>query len=72
MATPVYPVYPSDLTDAEWAFLVPLIPTATPRGRPRSSDVRRMVNGIVYVLRTGCAWMSGHYLPREYGAWRTV
>src|SRR5215472_15894909 len=63
------PVYPSDLHDAEWALLAPLIPTSKPNGRPRSSDMRRITNGVFYVLRTGCAW---RYLPREYGAWQTV
>jgi transposase len=58
------PVYPSDLTNAEWALLAPLIPDAKPGGRPRSADMRRIVNGIFYVLRSGCAW---RYLPREHG-----
>jgi putative transposase len=63
------PVYPSDVNDAEWALLAPLIPSSKPHGRPRSSDMRRITNGVFYVLRTGCAW---RYLPREYGAWQTV
>ena len=50
------PVYPSDLNDEEWALLAPLIPTSKPHGRPRSSDMRRITNGVFYVLRTGCAW----------------
>lgn len=62
-------VYPSDLSNAEWELLAPLIPAAKPGGRPRSADMRRIVNGIFYVLRSGCAW---RYLPREYGAWPTV
>ncbi|HEX9036382.1 MAG TPA: IS5 family transposase [Ktedonobacterales bacterium] len=62
-------VYPSDLTDAEWALLAPLIPPAKPGGRPRSVDIRRILNGLFYVLRSGCAW---RYLPREYGPWQTV
>ena len=62
-------VYPSDLNEAEWAVLAPLIPPAKPGGRPRSVDPRRIVNGIFYVLRTGCAW---RYLPREYGPWSTT
>jgi hypothetical protein len=65
----VIPVYPSDVNDAEWALLAPLIPTSKPGGRPRSSDMRRITNGVFYVLRTGCAW---RYLLREYGAWQTV
>ena len=63
------PVYPSDVNDAEWALLAPLIPTSKPWGCPRSSDMRRITNGVFYVLRSGCAW---RYLPREYGAWQTV
>jgi hypothetical protein len=63
------PVYPSDLTEQEWDLLAPLIPAAKPGGRPRSADMRRITNGIFYVLRSGCAW---RYLPREYGVWSTV
>jgi putative transposase len=62
-------VYPSDLNDAEWALLAPLIPPAKPHGRPRAVDVRRVVHGLFSVLRSGCAW---RYLPREYGPWQTV
>jgi putative transposase len=62
-------VYPSDLTDREWALLAPLLPAAKPGGRPRSVNLRCILNGIFYVLRTGCAW---RYLPREYGPWSTV
>ncbi|HET8907482.1 MAG TPA: IS5 family transposase [Ktedonobacterales bacterium] len=60
------------MNENEWALLTPLIPPAKPGGRPRSVDVRRIVNGLFYVLRTGCAWASGRYLPREYGPWQTV
>lgn len=72
MALPVYsvyPVYPSDLTDAEWAVLSPLLPEAKPGGRPRSVDLRRILNGLWYLVRSGCAW---RYLPRDYGPWSTV
>jgi putative transposase len=61
--------YPSDLTDAEWTILEPLLPAAKPGGRPRSVDLRQILNGIFYLLRSGCAWRS---LPREYGPWSTV
>jgi transposase len=54
--------YPSDLRDAEWARLAPLILEASPGGRPRKTDMRAAVNAIFYLLRTGCAW---RYLPRE-------
>ena len=46
--------YPSDLTDAEWALIEPLIPPAKRGGRRRSVDVRDVLNGIFYVLSTGC------------------
>jgi putative transposase len=64
-----FPVYSSDLNDAEWALLAPLIPSSKPHGRPRSSDMRRVTNGVFCMLRTGCAW---RYSPREYGAWQTI
>lgn len=48
--------YPSDLRDAEWARLEPLIPGATPGGRPRKTDMRAAMNAILYLLRTGCPW----------------
>lgn len=63
------PPFPSDLTDQEWSLLAPLLPTAKPGGRPRSVDLRRIVNGIFYLVRSGCAW---RYLPRDYGPWSTV
>jgi putative transposase len=62
-------IYPSDLSDYEWPLLAPLLPAAKPGGRPRSVNLRGILNGICYVLRTGCAW---RYLPREYGPWSTV
>jgi transposase len=54
--------FPSDLTDAEWARLEPLIPAAAPGGRPRKTDMRAAMNAILYLLRTGCPW---RYLPRD-------
>ena len=54
--------YPSDLRDAEWARLAPLIPEALPGGRPRKPDMRAAINAILYLLRTGCRW---RYLPRD-------
>ena len=61
--------YASDLSDAEWAILEPLIPPAKPGGRPRSVDMRQILNGIFYMLRSGGAW---RLLPHEYPAWSTV
>lgn len=54
--------FPSNLTDAEWARLAPLVPAATPGGRPRKTDMRAALNAIFYLLRTGCPW---RYLPRD-------
>ena len=54
--------FPSDLTDAEWARLEPLIPAAEPGGPPRKTDMRAAMNAILYLLRTGCPW---RYLPRD-------
>ena len=61
--------YPSDLSDAEWFILEPLIPPAKPGGRPRKVCMREIVNAIFYVLRSGCAWRM---LPHDFDAWQTV
>ena len=62
-------VYPSDLTDAQWAIIEPMLPPPKPGGRPRTVDLRGVVNGILYLVRGGCAWRM---LPREYPPWGTV
>src|SRR5258707_7189064 len=62
-------LYASDLSDAEWAILEPLIPPAKPGGRPRSVNMRQILNGIFYMLRSGGAWRR---LAHEYPAWTTV
>jgi transposase len=54
--------YPSDLTGEEWALVEPMIPPAKRGGRRREVDVREVVNGIMYVLSTGCAW---RYIPKD-------
>jgi putative transposase len=61
--------YPSDLTDAEWERLAPLIPPAKPGGRPRGVAPRAVLNGIRYVLRGGIPWRM---LPRDLPPWETV
>ena len=48
--------YASALSDAQWARWAPLLPAAKPGGRPRTVDLREVVQGILYVLRSGCAW----------------
>jgi len=62
-------IYPSDLTDAEWHHLEPLLPLPKSTGRPRQWDLRLILNGIFYLLRSGCAWRM---LPQEYPPWPTV
>ena len=61
--------YPSDLTDAEWALVEPLIPAAKRGGNKRTVDVREIVNGLMYVLGTGCQWAA---LPKDLPARSTV
>ncbi len=63
------PVYPSDLSDAEWAILEPLIPAAKSGGHPRTTDMRAVCNGIYYQLKSGCQW---EMLPREFPPSSTV
>ena len=53
---------PSDLTDAEWALVAPLIRPAKHGGRPRKVDVREVLNAVFYVLSTGCQWSA---LPKS-------
>lgn len=54
--------YPSDLTDAEWSLVEPLIRPAKPGGNRRRVNVREVMNGILYVLSTGCQWRA---VPRD-------
>ena len=58
--------YPSDLTDAEWAVLAPLVPAPMAGGRPARHDRREVVDAILYVLRGGIAWRA---LPHDYPPW---
>src|SRR5918994_3578652 len=61
--------YPSDLTDAEWALVAPFVPPARRGGRKRTVDVREVLNGILYVLATGCQWRA---LPKDLPPKSTV
>ncbi len=63
------PVYPSDLTDAEWAWIKEFIPAETGGGRHRDTDMRRVVNAILYLLRSGCSWRM---LPKDFPPYTTV
>ena len=61
------PVYPSDLSDAQWQAVAPVLRHAT--GQPGRVPRREVLNAIFYVLRTGCQW---RYLPQSYPNWKTV
>ena len=61
--------YPSDVTDAQWAVLAPLIPPARPGGRPRKHPMREVLNALFYVAREGCSWRA---LPHDFPPWRTA
>jgi transposase len=54
--------YPSDLTDEEWPYVKPLIPKAKPGGNRRHADEREIVNGLMYILSTGCQWRA---IPKD-------
>lgn len=61
--------YPSDLTDAEWALVEPLIPPAKRGGGKRTVNIREVVNGLMYVLSTGCQWRA---IPKDFPAKSTI
>ena len=61
--------YATDLTDAQWALLAPALPVQQGPGRPREVDLRRILDGLHYLNRTGCQW---RLLPKDFGPWTTV
>jgi transposase len=61
--------YPSDLTDAQWEIIEPMLPLPKWLGRPFKHDRRDILDAILYVVRTGCAW---RYLPVDFPPWQTV
>lgn len=61
--------YPSDLTNAQWQLIQPLLPAAKPGGRPRKIDLCDVVNAVFYLNREGCTWRA---LPHDFPHWRTV
>lgn len=70
VASPASPRrYPSDLTDDQWALIEPLLPPHPGVGRTEKHPRRALVNAILYVLRTGCAWRQ---LPCDFPPWQTV
>ena len=69
--------YPSDLTDEQWELIELVIPAAKPGGRPRETDMREVINAMLYINRSGCQWdMLPHDLPPKstvyeyFGTWR--
>ena len=77
--------YASDLTDREWALIAPFLPSPRPIGRPRTTDLREVVNAVLYIAATGCQWrMVPKDLPpsstvqryfydwRDRGLWRKI
>ncbi len=61
--------YPSDVREAEWAILEPLVPAVKPGGRPARHSRREIVNGILYVVRGGNQWRA---MPHDLPPWQTV
>src|SRR4051812_33598637 len=61
--------YPSDVTDAQWALIEPHLPTPPGGGRPVKTDLRDVVDAILYILRAGCQW---RYLPKDFPPKSTV
>ncbi len=61
--------YPSDLTDDQWGLIKPLVPPDRSGGRPRQVDIRRVVDAILYLNRTGCQWRM---LPHDFPKWKLV
>ena len=61
--------YASTMTDREWAQISPHLPASKPTGRPRKHSLRQIVNGIFYLLQSGCQW---DMLPKDFPPWQTV
>jgi putative transposase len=61
--------YPTDLTDAQWAVLAPLVARRAGPGRPPTVSLRAVMNALLYMTRAGCPW---RLLPREFPHWTAV
>jgi transposase len=61
--------YPSDTSDEQWALIEPLLPQVKTGGRPEKHPRRALVDAVLYVVRTGCAWRQ---LPADFPPWQTV
>ncbi len=62
-------LYPTDLSDEQWNEIKNFVPKPAPRGRPVEHHRRGIVNAILYIVRSGCAW---RLLPKDYAPWATV
>jgi hypothetical protein len=60
--------YPSDLTDEEWALIGPIIPPAKRGGNKRTVEERAVVNGVMYILSTGCQWAAQGFAAAQHRA----
>ena len=61
--------YESDTTDAEWLVMESLLPPASALGRPRATDMRTVIDAILYIASTGCQWRQ---LPKDFPPYSTV
>jgi transposase len=61
--------YPSDVTDAQWRLIEPVVPQPKRGGRPASVERREIINAVLYVVRNGCSWRA---LPHDFPTWQTV
>jgi transposase len=61
--------YPTDMTDEQWELIQPLLPPDKTTGRPRTTDLRAVVNAIFYIVVAGCAWLM---LPKDFPPSKTV
>src|ERR671929_926502 len=61
--------YQTDLSDAEWSYIEPHLPTPNAPGRPRVHTLREILDAIFYILRSGCAW---RLMPHDLPPWKTV
>jgi putative transposase len=61
--------YQTDLSDAEWSYIEPYLPTPKALGRPRVHSLREILDAIFYIVRSGCAW---RLLPHDFPPWKTI
>src|SRR4051812_11064451 len=61
--------YPTDLTDAQWGIVDTLVPVKAGQGRPTEISLRRVIDAIQYICRTGCPW---RFLPHDFPPWTSV